>query len=420
MKEILSLILRLAAVSGKFLAMLVLADVGGTRAAGEFGLFFGAINLFLFVIGLDFHLFAIREMLARRTLAGRARVMVGQAGLDGAIYLLIITCAISLIAAGADDLIPVPLGWFVAILVSDHLAQELSRLFTVLQRPHTANVIYAIKTGLWGWAGAALAYVTHVQVAPLTFYTLWFTANFAAILFGMIQLVRAFGGTTLSLPRNYITWLIRGVKVSRLFYITSIATMCLAYMDRFIVARQISVEQAGIFSFWQSIMSLLPVVVYAMVGMHSLPRLVESFKQGAHEKFRQLQQFYLRRTLLISAVTGAAMIGISPWIPVLLGQEEFAASFTFVSLLVGAATLNALWQIPYQVLYSTGEDRYLAATLAGASLLAFIVDLAVIPVWGVAGAATVSVLTNGLVYLCLDHRAKRYQIMPPRPTGLAR
>lgn len=412
MRSFVSLFLRLAAVGGKFLAMLVLADVGSTKEVGNFALFFGAINVLLFAIGLDFHQFTIRELLARRTLAGRARIILGQAALDGSIYALILIAALIFATAGGSSLIPLPLGWFVAILVCDHLSQELSRLFLVLRHAHTANIIYAIKTGLWGWVGAATIYLGWVDASAESFYLAWLLADILAIAVGVVLALRLLSGVAAGLPPTYFTWVKRGLKISRLFYVTSVATMCLAYLDRFVIAQIVSIEQVGLYAFWQSIASLVPVVVFAMAGMHFLPLLVEASKQGRRDEFIRLRHSFLARTIGISLAAGAAVLVGSPWVPDLLGKQEFAADVLLVGMLVGAACLNSLWQVPYQVLYSANDDRYLAVTLTLTTVAALLLNMAIVGTFGITGAATISMVINGLVYVALDRRARRHHLDP--------
>ncbi len=415
MRALLSLILRLAGVGGKFVAMLVLADVGGTTEVGHFALFFGAINVLLFAIGLDFHLFAIRELLARRTLAARARIVFGQATMNGAIYVAVLGISLILIISGAAALLPVPLVWFAAILVLDHLAQEFSRLFLILKRPHVANIIYAIKTGLWGWVGAGAIYVGWLGASADSFYLAWLVADILAILIGGSVALRMLSGVKTSLPKDYRMWIRRGLKVSRLFYLTSVTTMCLAYLDRFVIAELISVEQVGRYAFWQSITSLLPVVVYAMAGMHFLPRLVEASKRGKVQEFMQLRKSFLLQTIAISAVVTVPILVASPWVPLLLGKSEFAAGFLLVGLLTAAACMNTLWQVPYQVLYAANDDRKLAVTLTSATLLSLLLNLCLVGIFGITVAAAISVLTNGIVYVVLDRHARRHLPIDAQP-----
>jgi len=426
MRALVSLGLRLLAVGGKFAVMLVLAREASAQEVGKFALFFGAINIFVYLIGLDFHLFTIRELIARRTLSGRLRIIFGQMIVDGSIYGLIILLALGAILTGAAKALPVSPFWFASILIGDHLTQELSRQFLVFRRPHLSNILYAIKTGLWGWAGSAAILAGAIPATVESFYALWLGADIIGAIVGLYALVHMMRGAKPSLPARTGKWVHRGLHVSKYFYFTSVATMCIAYLDRFLIAHQVTVSEAGKYAFWQSVASLLPVVVYAMAGMHYLPMLVEAYKRNRLGEFAQLARAFRWKTAAISAACGVGIVLVSLWIPALVGKVEFQASIPFVLVVVAAAALNALWQVPYQVLYSTGQDKWLAAVLTSLTLSSILLDLLLIPSFQIMGAAAASLVTNLAIYVLLHRRASRHQTaasndgMGRRPRALMR
>ncbi len=403
-----SLILRLGGVGGKFAVLLVLAREAGARTVGEFSLFFGAVNVLTFVIGLDFHLFSVRELLLRRSLSARLRVVAAQATVDGSLYLIV--CAIGFViwATGLGRSSGLPLGWLLAVVIGDHLALELSRLFQIVRHPHAANVIYAAKSGLWGWFGGALVLAGLASPNVTPFYALWVACDLLAIVGGLIYLRHFARGARPSLPSNLFAWFRRGLSVSRFFYVTSVATMVFAYIDRFMIAAWVTVADAGKYSFWQSIAGLLPIVTFAMAGMHYLPVLVESYKRNRLHDFEDAASAFMRRSLLLSCLCSAGILLIAPWIPVLLGRPEFVVDRAFVALLLVASSANAMWQVPYQVLYSAQEDRFLAAALIGLTILSIVADIAVIPFASTFGAACVSAVVNVVIFLVLQRSAKRH------------
>jgi O-antigen/teichoic acid export membrane protein len=203
-------------------------------------------------------------------------------------------------------------------------------------------------------------------------------------------------------------WFKRGISVSRFFYATSVATMMFAYADRFIIAAWVSVADAGRYAFWQSIAGLLPIVTFAMAGMHFLPILVESYKRKRVDEFERAASDFLRRSLLLSLAAGVGVLVLSPWIPEILNRPEFVVHPAFVAVLLVASSANAMWQVPYQVLYSAGDDRALAAALIALTALSILADFAAIPLLGVIGAALVSAAVNIIIYLALQRRARQH------------
>jgi O-antigen/teichoic acid export membrane protein len=403
-----SLALRMLGVSGKFVAVLVLARLGGARDVGEFGLFFAAINVLLFAIGFDFHLFTVRELLAQREPGARLRVILGQVALDSGIYALVLCAGWSLSILYGERLASVPILWFVVILVLDHCTQELSRLFTVLRRPEAANVIYALKTGMWAWFAAAAVYLQALPARASSFYGFWIGGDLIALAAGLMLAARIFSGQRASLPAGLRAWIARGLGISWRFYASSVAIMCLAYIDRFVVARQISLAEAGRYAFWQSVVSLVPVVVYALAGMHFLPRLIEAYKHEQRAQFAAYRRQFMQRTVSASLLAAAALLLISPWVSTLLGKPAFGMSPLLVGALLLGACLSALWQVPYQVLYSASDDRFLALAVPTATAFATLLSFTLIAAAGIAGAVLANATSNAVMYLLLDRRSRRH------------
>jgi O-antigen/teichoic acid export membrane protein len=413
MRGIVSLALRLAAVGGKFFAVVALANFAEPRDVGAFGVFLGAVNILVFVISLDFHQFVIREILSKRDKASRLQVMLGQAVLNSSIYLLIGICLIPATSHPALEGFSADAGWFVAILITDHASQELSRLFLVQRRPFVANVIYALKTGIWGWIGALSLYAGWADPTAQTFYVFWLLSNVAAVLTGLILLQVDFREIHPLLPQGLLRWTANGLKVSARFYLASVAMMVMAYSDRLIIATSTSLSEAGQYTFWQSISALLPVAVYAAAGMHFLPRLVEAYQRGRSRTFARLRDLFVRRTILISGLSAAFILLGYPMIPFLVGKSEFQAGILTVSMLIAGAALNALWQVPYQVLYSAHDDHFLTKILTATTAGSIILNLMAVPFLGIAGAALITVISNATVLLLLDKRSRRFH--GPRP-----
>jgi O-antigen/teichoic acid export membrane protein len=410
-RSLTSLGFRLAGVAGKFVAIVVLAAGSSATEVGKFTLFFSAINILVFVISFDFYQFVFREVIARRTPAGRLRVLFGQQIFNGMIYGIVLATALAISASGWPAIFDLPVFWLAAVLITDHAAQELSRIFTVLARPTHANIIYAIKTGAWAWAGAAVGVFSDSPLRADTFYPLWLGANLIGILIGLGVMVFEFRAITPSLPPRYRDWLTRGVWMSSPFYATSLATICLGLIDRFIIAGSQTVAAAGIYSFWQSAASLIPIILYAVCGMHFLPRLMTAVQRGQHAEFRELRQKFLTRSLVVSAILASVLLLCAPLIPALIVRSEMGAPRLLVVLLVTAAVMTALWQVPYQALYSRRDDTFLAVSIVSVTSLSVVFNLLLVPLGGAMSAAGVAAAASTGLFLILsgrEHRISRH------------
>jgi O-antigen/teichoic acid export membrane protein len=402
-----SLGLRLGGVAGKFVAILALARLSGAAEVGEFTLFFSAINVLVFVVGLDFHLFVFREVLARRTSAGQLRIILGHQLLNLGVYVVLLTAGSLVVWVAGGRILELPLVWLIAILITDHAAQELSRIFVALSRPTHANVIYVVKTGAWAWLGAVLGLTGHVPLNAETFYPLWFAANIIAIVYGVVALTQALGVERASLPSRYGRWVLHGIRVSSFFYATSVATSALGALDRFVIAGSHSVSATGLYSFWQSAASLIPIAAYAMVGMHILPHLVRAYQRGSWVDFAELHHNFLARSLWVSIPMAGLLVVAAPIATRVMGLSEIEPSILLVGLLAFTAVMTTLWQVPFQVLYSGRNDALLAGVLVSTAVLSFLLNLLVVPAAGVLGAAAIGAAANLGLYVVLAGKARR-------------
>lgn len=406
LQSLISLGLRLGGVAGKFVAILVLGARSGAAEVGEFTLFFSAINVLVFVVGLDFHQFVFREVLARRTPSGQLRVILGHQALNLCIYLLLLLAGVVALVMTEGRAFGLPLPWLVVILITDHAAQELSRVFIVLSRPTEANVIYVSKTGAWAWAGALLGFAGDGPVHAESFYPLWLAANLAAIAYGAVTLGRMLRPARVSFPPHYLRWIGRGVRVSSLFYLTSVATSAFGALDRFVIAGSRSVSATGLYSFWQSAASLIPVAAYAMAGMHFLPRLIQAYQSGSSSDFAALHRRFLVHSLWVALPIAALLMLVAPLAPLVIGRGDLEPSLTLVGPLAFTAVMTALWQVPYQVLYSGRKDAPLATLIVVVAGGSFLLNLVIVPAAGVLGAAAIGAAANLGLYLALDAKAK--------------
>jgi O-antigen/teichoic acid export membrane protein len=404
LRSAISVVLRVGGVGGKFVAVVALAADGGASEVGKFTLFFGAVNLLVFVVGLDFYQFIFRELIGRQSKDDRAQVLCGQLLFSLVIYSFLGLLAVYL-SWSSVPVLGLPIGWLVLVLVSDHAAQEMSRIFTVLSLPNAANIVYAIKTGAWAWIGVGYALMSGTPLTADFFYPMWLVANLLALLYGGLVLRSELEGARPGLPPEFRVWLFRALRVGSVFYVASVSAITMGTIDRFVIAGNSSIADVGLFGVWHGVSSLIPVIVYAIAGMHFLPRLIRAYQSGSREEFLGFRRSFFLQSACISGIGAVVITALAQVLPDLLGKSDLASPPLLVVTLCLAAIATALWQVPYQVLYSSRNDVFLAIALSGSALMNVLLNLMLVPKFGIVAAASVAAFSNAALFIALSAKA---------------
>jgi O-antigen/teichoic acid export membrane protein len=182
------------------------------------------------------------------------------------------------------------------------------------------------------------------------------------------------------------------VRYERWMFVYSIANNLIGRLDFLMLGLWVNFSQLGIYNAAVqlcAVISFLPLVL----GKVLLPTLAEL---NEVQIFRTTGKM-IRGTLLMS-LGAVLLIPVSIWlVPLLLGQE-YLESIAVLQILV-LAFLAGLMSMPYeQALYSLGKPDTLCGCRYFQLIVIVLLNLLVIPVFGVYGAAMVTLLGR-LLYL---------------------
>jgi O-antigen/teichoic acid export membrane protein len=192
------------------------------------------------------------------------------------------------------------------------------------------------------------------------------------------------------LPPNIFSEIVR---YERWMFVYSIANNLIGRLDFILLGLWVNYTQLGIYNAAVqlcAIISFLPLVL----GKVLLPTLAELNEAQIFHTTGKM----IRGTLFMSL--GAVMlIPLSIWlVPLLLGQE-YRESVGVLQILV-LAFLAGLMSMPYeQALYSLGKPDILCGCRYFQLVVILLLNVLVIPVFGVYGAATVTLLGRALYLL---------------------
>lgn len=142
--------LRGTTLVSKFLLIFMLARFLEPAELGLYGLLTVTISYALYFLGFDFYIFTTREILKAEP-ENRGQLLKSQIALSLILYAVFLPLSVGLFVVGLLPWWLLP--WFLALLVLEHITQELNRLLVALQRQLVASwVLFSEQGGgAWQW-----------------------------------------------------------------------------------------------------------------------------------------------------------------------------------------------------------------------------------------------------------------------------
>jgi O-antigen/teichoic acid export membrane protein len=407
-------ILRALTLASRFLLSLLLARMLTPAEMGDYGLLTAALAFALLAIGLEFYSYTLREMVPA-TPAGRVRIIADQMVL-GLVALLAI--GVPMLAAIIAGLFPPALApWFLLILITEHISLEATRILIITERPVRAYVGVFLRGGIWVYAMAVLMLMTPSTRTLETVLVWWALGGSLAIAFSAVSL--------LNLPwqelrgyrpdRNAI---FAGLRTARPFVLTAAGALVISYVDRFVIDRSLGREALGIYTFYSTILIGL-LSLGGSVSHQFLPKVISGYAASAQAYRTALRTFFWSLLTLALGTTIISGLLMEPMLN-LLGLSLYASDVWLFYAMLPGIFLRMMADVPSYALYAARSDNYLLFCNLGAALISTLLNVLLVPILGIYGAALTggiasAVLFSSLAFLAI--RKMRKEGQKPGPTA---
>jgi len=353
----LSLLLRALSMGGKFLLMLVVARLFSLEELGQFALVGATVSLGVYVAGLDFYNFAIREMLH----AGpreRERMILDQFRVYLANYALAPLLLTLVFASGVLDWRWAPLTYL--LLLAEHASQELVRLLVATGAPLRAGVVLFLRSASWAYLAIPVVTVSPEFRHAAFLLGSWLVMSTGAVILGAVLLGGVHWSRLLSPPQS-IKWIARGMRVALPFLAATLALRAIFTLDRYVLEWTASTALVGVYGLYLAFGTVLVAIVDAAVVQMQYPKLVALANDNMWPQFRRaLRIFAVSVLACIAAVLGLALLLANPLFA-LLAKPEFHDHLDAFWILLGAHALLCASQVPHFALYALNRDRWIIA-----------------------------------------------------------
>ncbi|HCJ31002.1 MAG TPA: hypothetical protein DHV63_17305 [Pseudomonas sp.] len=350
----------------KFLLIFFLARFLEPAELGLYGLLTATVGYALYLLGFDFYSFTTREILKRER-GEWGGLLKSQGALSAVLYAVFLPLLSMIFLKG---LLPWSLaGWFFALLVLEHLTQELGRLLIAISEQLLASLVLFLRSGVWAVVVTALM-VLEPGSRSLDFVLgAWTLGSLAALLLGIYRINQMkIGGWRKQVDWK---WVARGLKVAVPLLVATLAIRGVFTLDRYWFEALVDLEVLGAYVLFIGISNALMSFLDAGVFAFSYPGLIGAYSRRDAAVFNHGLRKLLVQTLVLSATFSViALLAIGPLLQ-WLGKSlylEYQGLFPWVLL---ATVLYAIGMVPHYALYAQGHDRPIIHSHVS-SLVAFI------------------------------------------------
>ncbi len=384
-----NLILRGLSLSGKFLFIIFLAKHVTIEQLGEWGIFTTSIALSLYLVGLDFYTYSTRSILEYPE-AERGALLRNQLVFYIISYIILFPLLGLLFYFGVIEM--KFMLFFYVILVFEHLAQESYRTFVVFSKPLIANIILFLRTGLWAFI---LVLIWSLPVQGFkelkVIFLFWTSGGIMAMIVSIYFFSKFKFKAFKHKPIDWL-WIRKGVKVSLLFFVGTIAFKLIDFADRYFIDYYHTKEDVGIYTFYSSMANLVEIIVHTAVVIIFSPKLIENFHHSNYD-YRIAQSKFTKQMALFTVLSAILLLIVIYPIILFLNKSEFLNRFdTFIVLVIAEMIFNATLVFHY-ILYVRKRDIAIVKATVAAAVFNILLNFILIPYFSIMGAAIASALS---------------------------
>lgn len=350
--KVINIFLRSATLGSKFFLLIFLAKYLKPSELGVYGLLTASISYSLLVIGFDFYTFSNRELIRTIRYEWSAKLR-DQAVFYLIIYLILLPFFILLFSL--DIISWRYVTWFFLLLVFEHIAQELNRLFIIMSEQLLASFILFIRSGIWCFLVVPFMAIFPNYRTIETVLFAWIIGVLAACFLAASRLRRL--DRTALLNNIDWKWIKSGVKIAAPMLCATLSVRGLFTFDRYFVNELSGGDVLGAYVLFMSIANSFLSFLDAGVITFMYPKLIELAHNDKFVLFNKNMKDLIFQSVLIllsmSVVTSLLLKPLLRWI----GKTIYLDHLSIFYMLIAAICLFSLSLIPQIALYSFNKDK---------------------------------------------------------------
>jgi O-antigen/teichoic acid export membrane protein len=398
--KLLNVFLRIGGIGSKFLIVTLMSKYFDVDVFGNYGLITSIITILIFILGLDFYNFSIRDILK----TSDKQEIINKVTLTFILYLFVylLFIVVGYFIFSSINYIKPYLFLVLLLVITEHLSQEIYRLLIGFKKVLLANILLFFRTV--SWSSIIIYYYYNNSLITINkIFILWLIANTLTILYVIILSIIKNYNRIIKISLNS-NWVKKGLRISSVFFLATISLKSMEYANRFIVDYFMGEELAGIFLFYSNISILITVYINTIVISFELPELIKSVNLSSINKL--LKKF--KKSLLIHTLISSLFIFLIIK-PLLMWQNkvEFEIFFPLIYfLIIGVGLMN--YSLFYHFkLYIYHKDKALLKSMVFSALLSLLLTISLTFFYGIYGTATAFVISSIILFYMRYNEAKK-------------
>lgn len=350
--RVLNVALQGVTLASRFLLIFFLARFLTPAELGLYGLLTATIGYSLYFLGFDFYTFTTREILKRERHEWGG-LLKNQCALSLVLYAVFIPLLSLIFFQG---LLPWRLaGWFFALLVLEHINQELGRLLVAISEQVLASVVLFLRQGTCAVAVTALMAIEPATRSLDYVLGACTVAGLFAVIAGVYRLTQIhIAGWQKKIDWK---WIATGLKVSILFLIATLAIRGVFTLDRYWLQSLAGLDVLGAYVLFISIGGALMAFLDAGVFAFGYPGLIGAYQKKQPALFYKSVRMMLLQTGILSLIFSAVSLLLLPHLLNWLGNPLYVAQQKLYPWVLMAMIIYTLGMVPHFALYAQGIDR---------------------------------------------------------------
>lgn len=346
-----NLALRGTNLASKFILIIFLAKWLSADDLGLYGLFSATIYFVVYLIGLDFYVYSNRELLKNPD-SDRNAIIQSHLQLIAIVYMIILPLLSGIFL---QKMLPVTLLIpFYALIILEHLNQEVMRFFITMGRPILANALFFIRSGGWSFF-IILMYFIQGAIGLKQILSIWCWAEFICFLLSITFLSRQ------DVYFHHITkidynWIIKGLKICLPFLLGTLAIKAIFTGDRYILEIFSNNNALAAYVFYASIAAATLSFMDAAVFSFDYPLLVKSINAKNNNYKLLIKQMYIKTAAYLSVIF-IFSIPIIQFLIDLIGKPYLHSYIHYFYYLMIIQVIYCISTVPHYVLYALGNDK---------------------------------------------------------------
>lgn len=386
---IINVVIRSLTLASKFVLIFFIAKYLSPEEMGEYGLFTITIGIAIYFLGMDFYIFNTREILSSEK-SEQVYLIRDQIIFHILVYLFVLPMLIFVFFSGTLSWKYAP--WFYILLILEHLSQESSRLLITISRPLISNIVQFVRSGLWVYFAVAVAAMWSEMRNLTTLWFLWCIGGISSLWISCWILKKS--GIYIDFNRSINwQWIRKGLKQSSLFFLSTLALMITQYIDRYLLKYYYGESLVGVYTFYCNIANVIQVFIYTGIIVIIHPKIIQAYQKNKVDEYRALMK-KLSTAVIVGTIPLSllAAVAIKP-ILMLVNKSAYQDHLTAYWILLIAVVINVLGQIPHYALYAKKKDKAIFISTICAMSVSILMNILLIPIYGLIGAAMSSVLS---------------------------